>query len=70
MTSYTLQDENKTIEVDKIYQKGVFYKVDIYGTQHGRYFSAEILAYEIGGKEPTDEWLLSFGLELYASENE
>ena len=69
MESYTLQDDSKFMKVDKVYKKGEFHNAIVYGEQYGRYFIVQFYAGYFG-KEPTDEWLLSFGLELYASENE
>ena len=67
--SYTLEDKNKFIEVLKKYHNGNLTNICLFGTQNGRYFYASMAMHFVTEK-PTDEWLLSFGLELYASENE
>ena len=67
LETYELRNGNKTITVDKIYRNGNLNYIYLYGEQEGRYF---IVDFKVNDTVPTDEWLLSFGLELYASETE
>ena len=69
MESYSLKDENKIIEVSKKYRNGKLTNIYFFGTQNGRYFYALIPMYNVTDSL-SDEWLFSFGLELYASEND
>ena len=65
LQSYTIQDGDKTILVDKIYSSSKLDCINLFGVQDGRCFIVEI--HDVP-EAPTDEWLLSFGLERYVEE--
>ncbi len=66
---YVLTGENKTIQVDKTYRDAsdAPYKVKLFGTVGTQRFVVTVLNVTT---EPTDDWLVGFGLEKYDGTND